>query len=68
MSSGQVTIDEIAKAARECYIAELMEDCGLDYEEADEAVKEFENPEELAKLLYQATKDFYLSEFEKKCM
>lgn len=56
----------LAVVAKECYIADLMEDLGLEYEEADEAVKEFENREELANLLFQTTKDFYQKEFEKR--
>lgn len=59
---------ELAKAARECYIADLMEDLGLDREEADETIKEFEEPEKLAELLFQTTVDFYNEEFKKKCM
>lgn len=59
---------ELAKVARECYAADLMEDIGLDYEEADEAIKEFEDPERLAELLFQTTVDFYNEEFKKKCM
>ena len=55
---------ELAKAARESYMADLMEDLGLDCEEADEVIKEFENPEELADLLFQVTADFYQKKFE----
>lgn len=59
---------ELAKVARECYVTELMEDLGLDYEEADEMIKDFEEPEKLTELLYQTTVNFYQKEFEKKCM
>ena len=54
----------LAMAARECYVAELMEDLGLEYDEADEVVKEFENQEELADLLFQTTKDFYQKKYD----
>ena len=57
---------ELAKAARECHMADLMEDLGLDYEEADEIVKEYEAPERLAELLFQTTKVFYNEEFNKR--
>lgn len=54
----------LAMAARECYVADLMEDLGLEYEEADEVVKEFENQEELADLLFETTKNFYQMKFD----
>ena len=56
----------LAKSARECYMADLMEDLGLDRDEADEMIKEFENPEELANLLFQTTVDFYQKKFEEQ--
>ena len=56
----------LAKTARECFVAELMEDVGLDYDEADEIVKEIENQDALADLLYQTMKAFFCKEYEKK--
>ena len=62
MSNGFIKL--LVSAARECHIAELMDDLGLDYEEAENFVKDIEKEDVLANDLQRAVKESYQRLFE----
>lgn len=54
----------LVSVAREYYIADLMEDLGLGYKEAESVVKEIEKEDRLAESLQMAVKDCYQTLFK----